>query len=153
MRRLTAVAAAALFLTGACGGGDETLSKEDFIEQADEICAELDSKVDEMEAPESPADLEASVEELEAITDEGIRGLRALSPPEEDADTIATMLDRIERTVRLLPDLAQAGKADDVDEMERLSAEIQSAANEASEIARDYGFERCGGEGVQPAEE
>jgi hypothetical protein len=82
-------------------GATETLSKAEFIEQGNEICKQGDK---EIQAAGESLGQGTSKEELDAfVTDElvpSVQGqiddIRALGPPEEDADLINGILDDAE---------------------------------------------------------
>ena len=136
-----------LLVGTACSGGG--LSKEEFIEQADAFCKEADEKTQELEQPTSPAALDDFVEQARAISIELLDDLRGLEPPEDDEETIDRMLTRIEEAVDLLPEIQEAARQQDSEEIARLGQELQSTASEANEIAQEYGLEQCGR--TQPA--
>lgn len=155
----TAGATLALAL-GACGDDDdetttaatgeetstaatgEPLSKEEFVTQADQICAEGDAQIDEAaratfaEGEPTPEEQEAFVTDTVVPNIQGqIDGLRALTPPEGDEEDVAEILDA-----------AQAG----IDEAEENPSSLGPGGGgsdpfaEASKLASDYGLEDCG---------
>lgn len=148
--RLIVAASLAALAFAACGG-DDTLSKEEYIERADEICEDIDRQIRELGEPEDPEAFEELVEEGTEITNNGLERLRELEPPEEDRDQINRMLNKIEEAVELLPEIQEALEDRDVEELQRLQTQVQAAANEAQEIAEDYGFEQCARADVAPA--
>lgn len=138
---------AGLLLATACSGGG--LSKEEFIEQADEFCKAADERTQELEPPRTPAELDEFVEQARAVSIELLDDLRGLEPPEEDQETIDRMLSRIEEAVDFLPQIQEAARQRDSQEIARLGQELQATASEANEIAQEYGLEQCGR--TQPA--
>lgn len=146
--RLIAVASLAALAFASCGG--DALSKEEFIEQADEICEDIDSQIQELGEPQNPEEFEALIEEGTEITNDGLERLRDLEPPAEDRDRINRMLDKIEEAVEQLPEIREALETRDVEALQRLQTEVQAAANEAQTIADDYGFQQCARADVAP---
>jgi hypothetical protein len=79
-------------LTGAMGlaaagcGGDDRLTREELVEEADATCADFDQRIEEIDEPESPEDIEGYVQEIRPIVEEGTDELDALQPPEELED-------------------------------------------------------------------
>ena len=138
----TAVLSAMVF--GACGGG---LSKEEYIEQADEICQDAQDEFNEMEQPQSLDELEPFVNEARDRTEELIGKLRDLEPPEEIADQAETMLDNLDEAVGRFPDLLDAAEDQDVEEIQAINADIQENVDAANEAAQDIGLEECGDTG------
>jgi hypothetical protein len=147
--RLVAVVSLAALALSACGG-DGALSKDEFIEQADEICEDIDQQIAELGEPENREAFEELVDEGTEITNDGLERLRALEPPAEDRDQINRMLDKIEEAVELLPEIQVALEDRDVEALQTLQSEVQAAASEAQTIAEDYGFEQCARTDVAP---
>lgn len=142
---LAAVLAALALIAAGCGGDDEEasgppLTKEEFITQADEICATGDEEINTA-AEEQFGDLteEPPVEDQEAfLTDvvapnyEGqLSQIRELSPPEEDTEEIEAVLTSLDDLITQLQD----------DPAAVLEA---TEPPEASRLAQDYGLQNCG---------
>ena len=139
--RIVAFASLSLIGLQACAGG---LSKEEFIEAADEICAAADERSQDLEPPTNPRALSRFVDRAEEITRQLVEDLRELEPPERDEDTIERMIDRIEEAIGYLPGIERAARLSDVAAIQQLGARLQAAASEANDLARDYGMKRCG---------
>lgn len=141
--RLARIVGVALFvslLLAACGGGG--LSKEEYIAQADEICAEAEQRVAEAPQPTDPAQAESYANELEAITEGYIAELRELEPPEDDAEEIEQLITMIEQAglniVQAIRTQSSSGSPAEA------YSEALHLAEEANEQAEEYGFESCG---------
>ena len=81
---LLAVAAVALVASG-CGSKDERLTKEEFVKQANAICANYEQRVQKRMAGIPPGDekqLASSIEKVLPVIREGNDELRSLKPPE-----------------------------------------------------------------------
>ena len=144
LRSLTPLLVALIALgLAACGddsggddsGGDEPLSKEDFIAQADEICATGDAELDE--AGQAFAGGENADELITTVIVPGYRDqleqIGELNPPEADQAEIQRFLDTFEQGVDMLaanPDQVLNGKA-----FEKII--------EARKIAEAYGMQSC----------
>lgn len=149
---LVALLAAAVI--AGCGGGDDSssgtgettaLTKAEFIEQADAICAEANEQ-SETEAEEFAEEngfvLEkASQEQLEeAISDVLVPSLAqqadevaALGAPEGDEDRIDAIVTSLEDAVAQIED-------------DPISVFEGEPLKESRELAADYGFKVCGAE-------
>lgn len=168
IRVLAGLAVTALLLTACGGDSEEALSKEDFIEQANAICAatneELDPIVEEFFAEtfeDVPTDTPPSqvpvvitaFDELfdEVLTpafEEQMDEIRALAPPEEDAEMLDELYDDLEsglETVNATLDDAVAGDPAAIEAFSSGASEAQ--LNEANRQAREYGLTVCGEEG------
>jgi hypothetical protein len=159
LTRRPSLALAALATSGAlalagCGGDDDTattasggaeaggasgpaLTKDQFIAQADAICAAGDRTIEEaIEAlgrggEPSPADLhQFSIIAVPAIQQE-VDAIEALPPPEGDEDEVEAILAAVQKGI---------------DEIRSDPTSIESdPLAEADRLAEDYGLEQCGG--------
>ena len=144
MKRVVArIVPAVVLLVAACGGGEETLTKEEYLKQADVICDEGNKELEE-----ASKDAFSDVKEGESPTKEQIedyarktvlpmvRGqvgeLRDLPPPEggkaeveEIYDAIESALDKVEKD----PSLLGSG----------------NLFAEADALSKKYGYEVCTG--------
>lgn len=171
MRCLTALILVLLsFSIAACGDDDDDdgggsaattgqssgVSKEDFIEQGDEICgegneefAEINERLDAISvgsASEQLAEAGPILREGAELVDQRLAEFRALTPPPADEDTIDEYLDLVEDQRRYLEQMADAAAAGDVQEFQQTTERLQQAAEERQGIAQGYGFEVCGAE-------
>jgi hypothetical protein len=139
---LAALLAALALIAAGCGGDDEgeALTKEEFITQADEICAAGDEEITAT-ADEQFGELEEEppVEEQEAfLTDvvapnyeDQLAQIRELNPPEEDAEQVDELLSALEDLIAQLRD--------------EPSAVLEATEPpEASTLAQEYGLQNCG---------
>jgi protein-tyrosine-phosphatase len=161
-RHIGAIVVLALALAGCdgdeprpSGNGDETsgpLTKEEFIARADEICQETENRIQALEPPTTTNDLDDYAAAIGEISDDGIGELRALKPPPEDAQVIRQLIANIEKSVELLPEYAQAAQSQDATRFRQVEAQLQEIADQSVLLARDYGFEHCGGDEGAPAQ-
>lgn len=84
MSRLTVIAV--LVVVAGCGGDDGRLSKAEFVERADEICARADARTDAIAPPRDASLAEAArfIDENVAVQRPAVEELDRLRPPEED---------------------------------------------------------------------
>jgi len=151
---VSAIALAVLVAGAGCGGDDEEIttgdvSKQEFIAQADQICAEGDREIEragrEYFGPGGGAGLEEGDEPtedqfvtfIEETVVPNIQGqlddLRELEVPEADADQIEELYDTAQDNLDELADDPGAFAGGD-----------SNPFQEANRIARDYGLEDCG---------
>jgi len=130
----------------ACGDdGDDTdtasggaLSKEEFIAQADEICAAGDAQIDAQGEDFTGRTDPSAREELVMTvivpgTRDQVEQLRALSPPEGDEDEVNEFLDTLDRGLDELendPEILAAGEG-------------PATILDARKLAMEYGFKSC----------
>ncbi len=141
MQIVRIVLVSALVALTACSSA---LSKEEFIEQADQICEEADEQTQDLQPPRTPDALAEFVAEAQKVTEDLLDRLRELEPPDADQEVIDSLLATIEEAMAYLPQIQQAAEERDLQAINRLGQELQRTAANANQIARDYGLEKCG---------
>ena len=141
---------AGVFAVAGCGGGDggggEALTKEEWIAQADEICAEANTQIDALGEPaslEEVADYSAKATEISRAQ---LEELRALTPPEGDEALIDEALGLVGQLIDEAAKLEDAAKEGDVTRINEIVAAIDPIDERADQLAQDYGLQECGGE-------
>lgn len=158
---ITAGIAAGAIVT-ACGGDTQPLTKEEFIEQADAICAETDELVApifeavwaDVEDWEDPTGEDAplvfvrfdqAVDEVMPHFERQLDRLRELDPPVDDAELIAALLDDHEAALAESAELVEAAAGGDEAAMATL--ETDDPFVDVDRRVRDYGMTVCGADG------
>jgi hypothetical protein len=148
--RVVALAAlAAVALAAGCGGGGDggdRLTAEEFVEQADAICADANEQLDALGEPETIEDFAGMAGEALAISEQSLESLRELNPPEELATQFDRALELLQQQNDLGQDLVAAAEDGDQAQIEALLAEGEPLDEEADQIAADLGLTECGGE-------
>ncbi|MGH2788935.1 MAG: hypothetical protein ACRDJV_13690 [Actinomycetota bacterium] len=127
-------------------------TKEEFVQRADEVCEETEHRIQALEPPANTNDLDDYANAIGEISDEGITELRSLKPPPGDGPLIKDLIGNIESSVDLLPDYARAVQSQDGRLLRQVEAKLQQIADQSVRLAREYGFEQCGGDEGAPAE-
>lgn len=144
-----AAVVAALLVVGAvvagCGSSDDTsststaaaLSKEDFLAQGNQICADGNATIDAagkaMGKDPSQADLDQFVSDTMVPTIQGeIDGIDALGAPEGDEDQVTAITDAAQTALDEVSDDPSALTSGD-------------PFKEANDLAIAYGLTECGG--------
>ena len=134
MLRTAALLSTAVLIAAGCIGGDDddsdAVTKEEFIESADAICAANDEQLEAI-GEDLPAD--ATAEEIAALLldeamplfREQIAELRALELPEDDAANLEELWDQLEASA---------------DEFEAAIAQDPVAALQTDPFAEEYAF-------------
>ena len=143
---LAVLVPAALLVGVGCGGGDTTSSggdapsKEEYVAQADDICREaedaLTAEIEESFSDQAPGrdEIGEFVKANAAANLEGqLSDLRALTPPEGDEETLASIYDTLEVAV---------GKI--IEDPASISGPISQEIKDASQRALEYGMTKCG---------
>lgn len=132
----------ALGLAGCGGGGDDRLSRAEFVDRATAICARAEERIGELAEPGSVEELAAYAREARTITKDGVADLRELAPPEELEAGFDRYLESADEVVGLLDELEQAADSGDEAESRRIAAEIGASAD-AQDAARAAGIAAC----------
>jgi hypothetical protein len=136
--------ALSLLVVGCIGGDDggDDVTKEEFIEAADAICADYTEQIDAVTA-DLPADtsIEAAAE---VLVDDALPLLRAqidelreLDLPADDADELEQLWDDLDAET----DRLEAALEDDPE-----SALVEDTFVDENAFAEEYGMQECGGE-------
>jgi hypothetical protein len=139
------------FLTGAmglaaagCGGGDDRLTREELVEEADATCADFDQRIEEVGEPESPEDIERYVQEIRPIVEEGTDELDALQPPEELEDDYDQWIQETRSAIDMLDELEEAAASGDEQRIQEVLQAAGEGGEEADRLAQELGFQECG---------
>jgi acyl-CoA reductase-like NAD-dependent aldehyde dehydrogenase len=149
--------AAVVAAAGCGGGGGGTLSKSEFIERGDAVCAKYRKKNQDLskKAPaRNPTDPQASnadVRETGPILSELADNVRSarhefsqLRAPKDAASDWKNTLDDLDRVASTLDDAAAAAKKLDRQRISDDYTEILRLNRRVSGFETDYGFKVCG---------
>jgi hypothetical protein len=139
------------FLTGAmglaaagCGGdGGDRLTREELIEEADATCTEFDQRIDEIDEPESLDDIEAYVQEIRPIVEEGTDELDELQPPEELEDDYDRWIEETRSAIARFDELEEAAASGDEQRIQEVIQSVGEGGEEADRLAQELGFQDC----------
>jgi hypothetical protein len=132
----------------ACGGGD-TLTHEELVTKANEICSEPVAQAQEI--VESPPDMSAGLDEqwvkelgeAAPLIQTVAQGLATLEPPSEDEDRYADLVEAYETLADTMQNAANAAETGDTALVnEQLPAAVAALAA-ADAAATDLGMEEC----------
>jgi hypothetical protein len=143
MRALLIGLIAAATLAQASCGGDDGLSRDELVSEADAVCARYEQELDELAEPRNVEDVERLAEEAKPIIEDGLDELRELEPPEELADEYDEWISQNEESVDVLDELREAASEGDVQRIQDVLQEAQQAEREADELARELGLQDC----------
>lgn len=156
---LAVIASAALAIAG-CGGGDDTttastgasgasgvggttpLSEEEFVSQANAICADVNSQIAALQAPTNdlPSLADFAQQGLEIIQPV-LEQFQALVPPEDLQAQFDDYVSAVQHQTDLDQQLADAATAGDAQEVNSLVKQLQTADND--QAASDLGLDEC----------
>ena len=159
MRRaiLLTGAFAALFVVTGCGGGGDslpetpvltptaetptTLSKDDFITQADGICAEVNAAVGTVDA--SSTDTASAIGQKADLYSGMLERIKSLGQPDDDAG-LSDVLSAGDDLVQAEKDAQRAAERGDDAALASAESDASAALSSFQSAANAYGFQDCG---------
>lgn len=152
-RDAAAAVLSVLALLGAGCGGDEgdagsegsvePISREEFISQADVICAEENGAIDAQAEEELAGGSGPTAEEIEAFINEVT--LPSVSNQADEIEALGDPEGAEDQKAELVAALREAVSAAEEDPIGVTGPGPDNPFNEANEIAEEIGFEECGG--------
>jgi hypothetical protein len=140
--------AAALFLAacggGGGGGGGQSLSAEEFRQQADAICKQYEDKLNELGSPSSLDDLGDFVDKAVPIIEEGNNKLAELEAPDVLSGDWDRAMELQDENLQVARDLQKAIHDNDTARVQELVSKLDTTDAESTRLARNIGLENCG---------
>jgi hypothetical protein len=137
---------------GVNGGDESAVSKNQFIREADEICAEANAAIASLSAGAAAEDPELLSQQQYEYTSSELEQLRTLTPPDEDRAALNRFYTALRGQIDVLNAQALAIQRGDDTALADVSTELSAAQAELRAAAADYGFEECGREGEPPTD-
>ncbi len=164
--RLGAGLAVLAMVVAACGDDPASLSKEDFVAQADAICAATNEIAEPIwdefwetafadlpDGPTTPAEnaqvmlaLDALFDDLTPLNQDQLSDLRALGLPDGDGELITAIYDDFDDTLAAVNQTIDDAVAGDSEAIETLTVGDDDPFADVNQRARDYGLVVCGAE-------
>jgi hypothetical protein len=130
-------------LAGGCGG-DEELSRDEYVAELNAMCEDFSAREKEIGEPQTLGDLvEKGPRIVDAFEKAIVDKVRTLNPPDELADEADRLVDVADQQRDVLAELVDAAKANDVMRVRELVPRNAALNTEADSIARDLGAESC----------
>lgn len=130
--------------SGATGAGGSALTEEEFVSQADAICADVNGQIEGLQAPTASDDLATLSDFAQQgldIVEPAVEQFQALVPPEDLQDQWEDYLSSVEDQVDLDRQLADAAAAGDTQEVNSLVDQLNAGNN--NQAAADLGLDEC----------
>ncbi len=141
--RSFAVSVAVLVLSlVACGGGGG-LSRAEYAQKADAVCADYNKKLNALPRPTSQKELDAFVGKAVPLVDEARGKLADLKPPKDEEGTAKAWNQANSDVLHALEKLRDAAKAKDRPKMQAALREGNTANQHANDLARTLGMKAC----------
>ncbi len=136
--------------SGDGGNGPEekqALTKAEYIEQANDACADLEDQFENLEQPQSADDVEVFVNESQERLEAFIADLRELKAPEDIADEVETMLGKLDEGTSKFAQYAEAAQEQDAEAIDATTRQIREDFEAADKVASSIGLDRCANPG------
>ena len=144
--RAAATGLALLALLAGCSSGDGDdgrLSKEEYVERADAICAEYDRRLSDLPEPGNIRELGELAADALPVARKGVAELRALRPPAELQPRVSEWLERNDRNIRMIGALRDAARAGQTTRVQEIASEAADNEQAADALAKEIGLEAC----------
>ena len=136
-----AVGITAVVISGACGDGEEALTKAGFLERGNAICATTENEIRSAADSTFPRDKVPDAQQLARFTDETIEPafmrqleeLGDLKPPKEDKESVDSILEEGRKGLDKLKSQPTTIISRDTNPLVRYD-----------QLANDYGLSTCG---------
>jgi hypothetical protein len=144
MRAIAFVAALTVIAAGCGGGGgDERLSRDDYVAKADAICRATVDKRRALPVPTALAGIPRYVDRALPLLDSARSDLRALRPPPELEDEVTSWLQAIEDERDALSNLRRAAADKDAAKARAIGSQGVVIEQRARTRARAIGLVAC----------
>ncbi len=143
MCRLLPLAFVALLLAACGGGGGKPLSHDEFVKQADAICADYNERITALGTPSGLSDLGAFAQKGRAIAEDDVAKFVKLKPPKQDATGAAAFVAAGRKVIDNLTKLEGAAKKSDVAAVQKIAAAAQANADQSRLVAKSLGLTEC----------
>ena len=125
----------------------QALTKAEYIEQANDACADLEDRFKNLEQPQSADDVEGFVNESQERLEAFIADLRELKAPEDIADEVETMLGKLDEGTSKFAQYAEAAQEQDAEAIDETTRQIREDFEAADKVASSIGLDRCANPG------
>jgi hypothetical protein len=140
-RRLTAITTVVL-LVAACGGGGG-ISTEDFIDELEDICRDIERDLDRLDEPDSYETLAALAGDARDIIEDGLDAMNELEVPEDLQRDVDDFLELVEENSDVIRDLGRAAADQDDAAITEANDRLAVVRDDRNEVAEDLGADRC----------
>jgi hypothetical protein len=127
-------------------GGDDPLSKAQYVSELSAMCEDFKAREQAIGEPETVTDLvERGPRIVDAFEKAILDRVRTLEAPDEIADRAAAVADVAVRQRDVLADLVAAAEQGDLAKVQQLASKNAALNEEANSITRELGAEGCAG--------
>jgi hypothetical protein len=143
VRRALVLALATLFAVVGCGGDSERLSRQEFAEKADAICAKGNRETEMLPSPANLPELAEVSDKTIDILDDALNELRKLEPPEDEQKIVDQWLAQFETLRDDLAEIRDKARANDLAGVQAIAERAQDHNARANELGTTLGMKVC----------
>lgn len=135
----------ALLTAAACGGGggSGTLTKAEFIKQADKICAVANDELDALPEPQNLEEAENVLRTGATRTKKLLSDIRALNEPEADRATLEQIYSLVEQGIAKYEGAVAGIRSGNPAALDAIAQQGQALFDQANAASKTYGFKDC----------
>jgi hypothetical protein len=141
-RALVLALATTLALVG-CGGEAKRLSREEYAQKADAICAEGNRKTEQLPSPGNLPELADVSDKTLDILEDALADLRKLKPPRDQQKIVDQWLAQLETLTDDLEDIRDEARAQDLGGVQEVAERAQDHNARANELGTTLGMKIC----------
>ena len=130
-------------LVGACGGGGDASSREDFVQAGEAICLDAQLELEEIPQPVTTADLGVWSGRYVPIARRQVDRLRRLNAPEAIAGEARAFVETLDESVDAIANLGTAARRGQANRVQSILERSRALAAEARERAGAVGLDMC----------
>ena len=136
----------AVALAAGCGGGgssNDKLTRHEFAQKADAICADYNEQTAKLENPKSYDEIVAYAQKLEQLAGDAVGKFKALNPPDDERANWKAFARNGDQLVAAAKQLEQAGKKKDTAALARILTQSRKRSDESHRIGAAMGAPAC----------
>jgi DNA-binding NtrC family response regulator len=141
-RALVLALATTLALVG-CGGEAKRLSREEYAQKADAICAEGNRQTERLPSPGNLPELADVTDRTLVILDDALSDLRKLKPPADQQKIVDQWLAQLETLTDDLEEIRDEARDNDIRAVQAIAERAQDHNARANELGTTLGMKVC----------
>lgn len=144
MRRALTLLLATTLVAGCGGDGSgDGLTREEYANQADAICAKYKQQTDALDRPATLADLANVADDVIPILKKARDELRDLKPPANEQTAASSWLDQFEVIISDVEKIRDKAKENDSAGVQKLAQPALAHNKRANDLATQLGMTTC----------
>jgi hypothetical protein len=143
VRRALVLALATILALVGCGGEAKRLSREEYAQQADAICAKGNRRTEQLPSPGNLSELADVTDKTLDILEGALNDLRKLKPPSDQQKIADQWLAQLETLTEDLEEIRDEARANDIQAVQAIAEKAQDHNTRANELGTTLGMKVC----------